>query len=128
MKSYKNIDEYIKSFPKEVQVKLKEFRLVIKKTISVNLKIKNLKVEEAIKYGIPTLRLNNKNIVHFGGFKSHVSFFPGSEPIEYFKKDLLKYETSKGTIKFNLDKKLPVTLIAKITKFRVTQLCDKMSK
>lgn len=125
MKSYKTADEYIQSFPKEVQEKLNEIRSAIKKVLP-----KSLKIEEEIKYGIPTFVLKTKksatskvivstNLIHFGGFKKHVSLFPGAEAGLYFKKDLLKYETSKGTIKFPLDTKLPLGLISKITKFRL---------
>jgi len=30
--------------------------------------------EEAIKYGIPTFVLSNKNLVHFAGYKTHIGF------------------------------------------------------
>ncbi len=75
---------------------------------------------EAIKYGIPTFVLNG-NLVHFGGFESHVSFFPTSAPMDVFKRELSNYETTKGTIHFPLDKPLPIALIRKIVLFRVAQ-------
>ena len=111
METYNNIDDYIKAFPKEVQLLLEQIRATIKKAAP--------KAEEAIRYGIPTFRVNNKNLVHFGGFKDHVSFFPGASGISAFKKELAIYKTSKGTVQFPLDKKLPLTLIAKIVKYRL---------
>lgn len=112
MKSYKDIDSYIKEYPKDVQNLLKQMRATIKKGAP--------KAEEAIRYGIPTFRFKNKNLVHFGGFKNHVSFFPGPGAVSHFKKELSKYTLSKGTIQFPLDKKLPLTLISKIVKFRLS--------
>ena len=111
------IDEYIADFPNDVQKKLQQMRAVIRKAIP--------KAEEAIKYGIPTYVLNG-NVVHFGGYKSHIGFYPAPRGIEAFKKELSVYEGSKGTIKFPLDKPLPTALIAKIAKFRAAQNQEKV--
>lgn len=112
MKSYKDIDTYIANFPEDVQIALEKVRAAIKKAAP--------KAEEAISYGIPTFKLNG-NLVHFGGFKKHIGFFPGSSGVAAFKKELSKYKTSKGTIQFPLESPVPLTLIQKITKFRVTE-------
>jgi uncharacterized protein YdhG (YjbR/CyaY superfamily) len=79
---------------------------------------------EAIKYGIPTITFHG-NLVHFGGFKNHISFFPTSSGIREFQKELSKCETSKGTIHFPINKKLPLGLISKIVKFRVAETLNK---
>jgi len=104
------IDAYIADFPKNVQKKLEEIRVAIKKAAP--------KAEEAIKYGIPTFVLNG-NLVHFGGFKNHIGFYPAPRALEEFKKELSGYEGSKGAVQFPLDKPLPLTLISKIVKYRV---------
>lgn len=110
MLNTKTISAYIALYPENVQKKLQQFRKAIHEAAP--------KATEAISYGIPTFKLNG-NLVHFGGFKKHVSFFPGAEAIEVFKKELAPYTLSKGTIQFPLDVRLPITLIKKITKFRV---------
>lgn len=112
MKKVNTIDEYIKNYPEEVQVILKKIRQTIQKAAP--------HATEAVAYGIPTFKLNG-NLIHFGGFKNHIGFFPGSGGIEEFKEDLKKYKTSKGTIQFQLDEPIPYALITKITKFRVKQ-------
>ena len=114
-----NIDAYIKQFPKEVQALLQQMRTVIKKAAP--------KAEEAIKYGIPTFVLNG-NLVHFGGYKNHIGFYPAPSGLEEFKKELAKYEGSKGTVRFPLDKPLPVGLITQIVKFRVAKSLEKGKK
>ncbi len=112
MKSVETIDEYIKTFPKDVQAVLEKMRTTIKKAAPT--------AKEAIAYGIPTFRLNG-NLVHFGGYKKHVGFYPAPRGIEAFKKELSAYEGGKGTIKFPLDKPIPFDLVAKIVAFRVKQ-------
>jgi uncharacterized protein YdhG (YjbR/CyaY superfamily) len=111
-----NIDEYIAAFPKDIQKLLKQMRTTIRKAAP--------KAEEKIGYGIPTFTLNG-NLVHFAAAKNHIGFYPAPGGIEAFKKELSAYEGSKGTIKFPLDEPLPLALITKIVKFRVTQNLEK---
>jgi len=59
------------------------------------------------------------NLIHFAGYQNHIGLYPGSRPIEEFKDELSRYETSKGTVRFPLDKPIPIGLISKITKFCV---------
>lgn len=112
MKSSSTIDAYIADFPNDVRKLLTQMRTAIGEAAP--------KATEAISYGIPTFKLNG-NLVHFGGFKNHVSFFPGSSGVAAFKKELKEYVVTKGTIQFPLDKKLPIGLIKKITKYRVKE-------
>lgn len=119
MKAYKNIDEYISNYNPEVQKLLQKIRTSIQKAAP--------DATEAISYGIPTYKLNG-NLVHFGAFKKHIGFFPGAEAIEIFEKELTEYVTSKGTIQFPLNQPIPVELVTKITKYRVTKNLEKKKK
>ena len=109
--SYQTIDEYIQLFPAEVQRILQELRQAIHSAAP--------QAQEAIAYGIPTFKLKG-NLVHFGAFKDHISFFPGGgEAIEAFKDKLTTYKLAKGTIQLPLDKPLPVQLIQDMVAYRV---------
>ena len=112
MKSADAVDEYIRSFPKPTQKLLHQLRRTIRNAAPG--------ATETIKYGIPTFVLNG-NLVHFGGFEHHVSFFPTPAAVDAFKGELSKYETSKGTIRFPADKPLPLALVRNIVLFRVAQ-------
>ncbi len=113
MKAHKDIGSYIKAAPKEVQPLLKQMREAIREVAPG--------ASEAISYGIPTFKLHG-NLVHFGAFKTHVSFFPTSSGVAAFAKELSKYKLSKGTVQFPLDQKLPLPLIKKIVRFRVKEV------
>lgn len=110
-----NIDEYIAGFPPEIQEKLEKIRVTIRKAAP--------KAEEAISYMMPTFKLHG-NLVHFAAFKNHIGFYPGTGGIAAFQDELAGYETSKGTVQFPLDTRLPLPLITKIVKFRVQQNLD----
>ena len=108
----KTIDAYIKQFPDEVQDILKKMRTTIHSVVP--------KAGEAIKYGMPTFTLNG-NLVHFAAYKNHIGFYPSPKPIVAFKKELVKYKTSKGAIQFPIEKPIPYALVKKIVRFRVKQ-------
>lgn len=109
----KNIDEYISSFPADVQAMLQKVRDTIRKLVPEG--------EEDIRYGIPTFRLNGKNLVHFAAFKQHIGFYPTPTGIESFKKELSKYKQGKGSVQFPLDEPMPLKLISEIVKFNVAR-------
>ncbi len=106
------IDEYISQFPKEVQDLLNKLRKTIKDIVP--------EAEEIINYGIPTFKYHG-NLVHFAAYKKHIGFYPAPSGISQFKKELSKYETAKGSVKFPIDKPIPFDLIKKITKFRAKE-------
>jgi len=110
--NFQTIDEYIKTFPRDIQKILETVRQTIKKSA--------LKAQEAISYQIPTFKLNG-NLVHFAAFKNHIGFYPGSKAIKDFQKDLVKYKSSKGAVQFPIDKPMPLSLIQKIVKHRMKE-------
>jgi uncharacterized protein YdhG (YjbR/CyaY superfamily) len=110
---FATIDEYIASFPPDIQEKLQDIRTVIRRAAP--------DAEEAIRYGIPTFRQNGSNLVHFAAFKNHLSFFPTASGVEKFQKELSSYPLSKGTIRFLPDKPVPYDLVERIARFRAEE-------
>ena len=108
----KNIDEYIASFPPNVQEILEKMRLTIRKAAP--------DAEEKISYQMPTFFLKG-NLVHFAAWKNHIGFYPTSSGTRAFTRELSIYEGAKGSVKFPMDKPLPLKLIGKIVKFRVAE-------
>lgn len=113
----KTVSQYITNCPKNIQPLLKKLRA----TIKTNAK----QAIESISYGMPTYKLNGKPLVYFGGYKTHIGFYATPTGNLAFKKDLTKYNTSKGTIRLPLDKPLPLALIKKIVKFRIKEVSKK---
>lgn len=109
----KDIDEYIAAFSGKVQENLVKLRATIKKAAPT--------AEEKMSYAIPTFFLGGKNLVHFAAYENHIGFYPAPAGIAAFTKELKPNKTSKGAVQFPVDKPLPLTLIAKIVKFRAQQ-------
>jgi len=107
-----SIDEYIATFPKDIQKILEELRATIKAAAP--------DAEEKISYQMPTFFLNG-NLVHFAAFKKHIGFYPTPSGIEAFQKELSVYDGAKGSVQFPLDKPMPLKLTSRIVKFRVAE-------
>jgi uncharacterized protein YdhG (YjbR/CyaY superfamily) len=110
------IDEYIATFPKDIQEILETLRATIKKAAP--------DAEETISYQIPTFKLK-RNLVHFAAYKHHIGFYPTSSGIEKFKQELSAYKGAKGSVQFPLDQPVPLELISKIVKYRVKENLEK---
>jgi len=110
---FSSIDEYIATFPTDVQKILEEVRGIIKAAAP--------EAREKISYQIAAFELNGKNLVHFAGWKNHISMYPIPSGTEAFNKEVSQYAEGKGTLKFPMDKPLPLKLITKIVKFRVAE-------
>jgi uncharacterized protein YdhG (YjbR/CyaY superfamily) len=111
-----SIDEYIQGFPVAVQSRLQQVRKAIQLAAP--------NATEKISYAMPAFYLNG-NIVYFAGYKNHIGFYPTSSGIRAFTGDIIKYKSSKGAVQFPHDKRLPVTLIKKIVRFRVKEMAEK---
>lgn len=108
---FASVDEYITSFPKETQKALEEVRVIIK-SIAPD-------ARENISYQIAAFEVNGKNFIHIAGWKKHISIYPIPAGTAAFNKEIAKYADGKGTVKFPLDKPLPLKLIEKAIKYRL---------
>ncbi|MBS4028782.1 MAG: DUF1801 domain-containing protein [Ignavibacteriales bacterium] len=116
MKKPKDFNEYVKSYPKEVQQLLKQLRETIIKSAP--------QAEELISYGMPAFKLNGM-LLYFAAYTNHIGFYPHRSAIIAFKKELSVYKGAVGSVQFPLDKPLPLRLISIIVKFRVKENLEK---
>jgi uncharacterized protein YdhG (YjbR/CyaY superfamily) len=87
------------------------------------------KAEECISYGLAAFRLDGKPIAGFGAAANHCAYYPMSGSIvDAFKDELKDYETSKGAIRFQTDKPLPVALVRKLVKARIAEIESRRGK
>ncbi len=114
-----NIDDYISKFPKQTKDILEEIRTI------VNVMVPD--AEEFISYGIPTFRLNGKNLVHFAGYEHHIGFYPTSTGIDAFRSEISKFKHAKGSVQFPLDDPIPYELIRKMVRFRIEEIISNTS-
>lgn len=116
---FSSIDEYIATFPDDIQNILQELRAAIKAAAP--------DATEKISYQMPTFALKG-NLVHFAAFKKHIGFYPAPSGIEAFKQELSAYESSKGAVRLPIDQPLPLDLIRRIVQFRVEENLKKAAE
>jgi len=79
-KQFRTIDEYIETFPIDVQKILEKMRGTIKKAAP--------EAVETISYQMPAFKQNGRNLVYFAAWEDHIGFYPLPSGSEAFKKEL----------------------------------------
>lgn len=110
-KGFTSIDEYIAACPEETRERLQAIRAEVKKIAP--------EAQEKISYQIAAFELNGRNLIHFAGWKKHISLYPIPAGDEAFESEVSQYTDGKGTVKFPLDEPMPMKLVTKIIKLHV---------
>jgi uncharacterized protein YdhG (YjbR/CyaY superfamily) len=115
---FKSADEYIATFPTETQQVLQEVRAALKAAVP--------EAEEVISYQIPVLKRHGV-IFYYSAYNKHISLAcpPPLTVVEAFKDELADYEISKSSIKFPLNKPVPMQLITAMATFRAKQNAER---
>ncbi len=110
----KTIDDYLAKLSADKRAALEKLRKVIRAAAP--------KAEECISYQIPAFRLGGRALVCFAAWKNHCALYPmSSRVVASHKAGLKGYETSKGTIRFPMDKPIPVALVRTLVKARIAE-------
>ena len=107
-----SVDEYLARVPEPARGTLKKIRAMIRSVVPAE-------ASEAISYGIPSFKYKGW-LVGYAAFANHCSFFPGALPRK-FADELKRFPTSKGTIRFPVDKPLPAALVKKLVRARIAE-------
>ncbi len=104
--SSRTVNEYMQTFPNDTRELLEKVRRTILEALPG--------AEEKISYGIPGVRLNDRYVIYFSGWKDHIALYPRPHSDEALQKALEPYASGKGTIRFELDQPIPYDLVAKV--------------
>ena len=110
---YETVGEYLAGLDPDKRSALERLRKTIAAIVP--------RSEECISYGLPAICHEDRVLVWFGASARHCAFYPGARPISVHAGDLKSYDTSKGTIRFQPDKPLPVSLIRKLIRTRIAE-------
>jgi uncharacterized protein YdhG (YjbR/CyaY superfamily) len=109
----RTIDEYLAALSDDKRAVLEKLRKTIRAAAP--------KAEECISYQIAAYRQDGM-LVGFGATANHCAFYlMSSSIVEAHKEELKDYDTSKGTIRFQADKPLPVGLVRMLVKARIAE-------
>ena len=103
------VDEYLASFPPDVQEILAKVRERILDVVPG--------AEEKISYGIPTVSLGGRHLVYFAGWKHHVGIYPVPRADGALEQEIAPYRAAKDSLHFPYTKPIPYDLIEKVAEF-----------
>jgi uncharacterized protein YdhG (YjbR/CyaY superfamily) len=113
--SREEIDGYLARLEEPGRSTLRQLREVILQAVP--------EAEEGLAYGAPAFKVRGKTVAGFAAFKDHLSYLPHSGSVlSALGDDLAGYETSKGALKFAIDKPLPKRLVKKLVEMRMREL------
>jgi uncharacterized protein YdhG (YjbR/CyaY superfamily) len=116
--NFKTVDQYILSRPEALQPTLHKVRSILRKALP--------KAEEVISYQIPAYKLPGGPALFFAGWTEHWSLYPATEGlVRTFRRELVPYEISKGTIRFPLSEPVPTKLIQAIARYRAQENAER---
>jgi uncharacterized protein YdhG (YjbR/CyaY superfamily) len=110
---FESVENYISTFPAEVQTVLQAARKTIHAAAPG--------AQESISYGIPTFSIDGRPVVYLAGWKKHISVYPMPELDELLQEQADSYLSGKGTAKFPLGKPIPYELIKVLVQRLVAQ-------
>lgn len=110
---FETVEDYISSFPEDVQVVLEGVRRAIRNAVP--------DAGETISYQMPTITLDGRSLVHFAAWKHHIGMYPLPEGEETFQRELEPYRATEGTARFPLREPIPYDLIERLAALLVEQ-------
>jgi uncharacterized protein YdhG (YjbR/CyaY superfamily) len=114
MAAPKDFDDYLAGVPEPARSTLQKLRETIRAVAP--------DATETISYRMPTFRYRGKPFLGMQAAKDHCSLHTmGYVPAE-LERDLERYETGKGTVRFPPEKPLPAALVRKIARVRMAQI------
>jgi uncharacterized protein YdhG (YjbR/CyaY superfamily) len=113
---FASIDDYISSFPEDVQIILEEIRRTVRNAVPT--------AGETISYQMPTITLNGTSLVHFAAWKHHIGLYPIPTADEALERELAPYRATKDTVRLPLQQPIPYDLVERLVALLVTQRVD----
>jgi uncharacterized protein YdhG (YjbR/CyaY superfamily) len=107
---FTTVEQYLGTFPDDVRTKLEAVRAAIREVAP--------DATEGISYQIPGFKMNYW-FVYYSGWKDFISMYPVPAGDEAFRAEAAPYLSGKSTMRFPLDRPLPLQLIAKVARLRL---------
>jgi uncharacterized protein YdhG (YjbR/CyaY superfamily) len=109
------MDDYLAKIEPSKRTELERIRTLAKKIVPG--------AEEAIVYGMPTLKYQGKPFLGFDARKNHIGIYPYSgQVIEELADRLHEYGFSKGAIRVPLDHPISEEMLKRIIQLRLKQI------
>lgn len=110
---FSSVDEYVAGLPEHVRAALEAVRRTVLAAVPAS--------EEAIRYQMPTLTLNGVSVLHYAGWKQHISLYPAPAGDEDFERRIAAYRSGASTVRFPLSQPVPLDLVGEVARLQAEQ-------
>jgi uncharacterized protein YdhG (YjbR/CyaY superfamily) len=118
---FRNVDEYIASFPADVQDALTSIRRTVKEAVPEAL--------EKISYHMAAYTLDGRRLIYFAAYQRHIGVYGhSSAALEAYKEETSRYVGEKGALRLPLDEPMPLSLLQDIVTFTAKEIAEDPTK
>jgi uncharacterized protein YdhG (YjbR/CyaY superfamily) len=101
-----SVDAYVGAQPPPVREILDQIRARVREAVP--------EVTEVISYDIPTFELDGKALLHVAAWKHHIAVYPVPAGDAGLQRDIERFRSGKGTLKFQLAEPFPYELFNRL--------------
>lgn len=110
----KDVKQYLAALPPEARRSLQKLRAAVRAAIPGG--------KESLSYGILVLKVDDRPVIYYAAWKAHCSLYPMSAAVrKKYARDLTGFETSKGTIRFPMQKLPPAAVVKRLARARLAE-------
>lgn len=102
------VEEYLAGFEGEVRARLDRVRAAMRSVLP--------DAPESIRYGMPSLALDEARHVYYAAWKKHLGVYPVYRSDAPIEADLAPYRDAKDTLRFPYDREQPDDLIVRVVR------------
>jgi uncharacterized protein YdhG (YjbR/CyaY superfamily) len=102
------VDGYVAGQPPPVREILEELRRRVRTAVPA--------ATEVISYDIPTFKVDGKSLIFIAAWRKHIAVYPIPHGDEALQRDIERYTSGKGTLKFMLDEPFPYELFDRLVR------------
>ncbi len=99
---------YVAAQPAPVREILDELRRRVHATVP--------NATEVISYDIPTFKVDGKSLIYIAAWKKHIAVYPIPHGDDALERDIERYRSGKGTLKFMLAEPFPYELFDRLVR------------
>lgn len=108
------VDRYLAQLPDAQRRALEHVRAVVASAAP--------EATQGISYGMPAFKLRGHPLIGYAAWKAHCALYGMSAATETLRADLEGFETSKGTIRFTVERPLPDRVIRDLVGLRTAEI------
>jgi uncharacterized protein YdhG (YjbR/CyaY superfamily) len=118
--SAQQVDEYLSALEEPKRSTLEALRRTILEVAP--------DAEQGLSYKVPAFRVEGRVVAGFAAFRNHLAYLPFSGSVlDQLPEQLARYEATKSSLHFPVDRPLPKALVKKLIQLRRAEIRQRLT-